>query len=116
MVVDDSRVLHAQMSKLLQDTDFEIVQFCRDGESALEVYGECKPDVVTVDIIMPGMDGLETSKEILERWPDAKILVSSSLAYDETIDEAEKLGAKGFISKPLNREEVINALNQALED
>lgn len=71
MVVDDSRVLHAQMSKLLQDTDFEIVQFCRDGESALEVYGECKPDVVTVDIIMPGMDGAETSKEILEKWPDA---------------------------------------------
>lgn len=45
-----------------------------------------------------------------------RILVSSSLAYDETIDEAEKLGAKGFISKPLKREEVINALNQALED
>lgn len=114
MVVDDSRVLHAQMSKLLEGTDFEIVQFCRDGETALEVYGDCKPDVVTVDIIMPGMDGLETSKEILEKWPDARILVTSSLAYDDTIEEAEKLGAKGFICKPLKRDEVIKALNGAL--
>ena len=116
MVVDDSRVIHSQMSKILQETDFEIVQFCRDGESAVEAYGNCKPDIVTIDIIMPGMDGLETSKEILTKWPDAKILVASSLAYDETIEEAEKLGAKGFISKPLNKEEIVNALNRALEE
>lgn len=116
MVVDDSRVFHAQISKLLEDTDFEIVQFCRDGESAIEAYGECQPDIVTIDIIMPGIDGLETSKAILEKWPEARIIVSSSLAYDDTIEEAQKLGAKGFICKPLKREETIEALNKALEN
>lgn len=115
MVVDDSRVLHTQMSKMLQNTEYEIVKFCRDGESAIEAYGECKPDVVTVDIIMPGMDGLETSKAILEKWPDAKIIVTSSLVYTETIDEAQKIGAKGFISKPLKKEDVFEALEKALE-
>lgn len=115
MVVDDSRVLHAQMSKILQETDYEIVQFCKDGETALETYGDFRPDVITVDIIMPGIDGLETTRELLEKWPDARVLVTSSLVYDETIDEAQKLGAKGFISKPLKREEVIAALDSALE-
>lgn len=116
MVVDDSRVLHTQMSKILQGTDFEIVQFCRDGESAIEAYGECKPDVVTIDIIMPGMDGMETSRAILEKWPDAKIVVSSSLVYNETIDEAAKIGAKGFIFKPLNRDAVISTLTRAVAE
>lgn len=115
MVVDDSRVLHAQMSKILQESEYDIVQFCRDGESAIEAYGKCMPDIVTVDIIMPGMDGLETSRQILAKWPDAKIVVTSSLVYTETIEEAQKIGAKGFISKPLKPEEVIEALNKAME-
>lgn len=116
MVVDDSRILHSQMAKILQDTDFEIVKFCKDGETGVEAYGEYLPDLVTVDIIMPGMDGLETSKAILEKWPDAKILVTSSLAYDETVKEAMEIGAKGFIAKPLKKDEVISTFNRALEE
>lgn len=58
MVVDDSRVVHTEMKKLLADTDFEIVGCCRSGEEAIAFYGEHKPDLVTMDIIMPGMDGL----------------------------------------------------------
>ena len=128
MVVDDSKVVHSQMHKILDGTDFEIVKCvkpcfittikysvhrthivlcnvippailqmdsrCTDfeivkcvksGESAIEEYEEVKPDVITMDILMPGVDGLKAAKEIIEKWPDARILMVSSLAYDETI-------------------------------
>lgn len=115
MVVDDSRIVFAQIKKMLQDTDFEIVQYCQSGESALEAYGNCNPDIVTMDIIMPGMDGFETAKKILEKWPDAKIIMVSSLAYDETIAEAAALGLKDFIYKPLQRDKIIEALTKAVQ-
>ena len=104
MVVDDSRVVHTEMKKLLADTDFEIVGCCRSGEEAIAFYGEHKPDLVTMDIIMPGMDGLAAARAIMV----------SSLAYDDTIDESVKIGAKGFIFKPLERTQLIHALEHAL--
>lgn len=115
MVVDDSRVVFTQIKKMLQDTDFEIVQYCQSGESALEAYDKCNPDVVTMDIIMPGIDGFETAKALLEKWPDAKIIMVSSLAYDETIKEAEAIGLKDFIYKPLQRDKIIEALTKAIQ-
>ena len=114
MVVDDSRVVHPEMKKLLADTDFEIVGCCRSGEEAIAFYGEHKPDLVTMDIIMPGMDGLAAARAIIGNWPDARIIMVSSLAYDDTIDESVKIGAKGFIFKPLERTQLIHALEHAL--
>lgn len=116
MVVDDSKVIHSQMHKILDGTDFEIIKCVRSGESAIEEYEGLKPDVITMDILMPGVDGLKAAKQIIDKWPEARILMVSSLAYDETIDEAVKIGAKGFIFKPFKEEAVIKALNQALRD
>ena len=114
MVVDDSRIQEIQICKLLEGTDYEVTQYCRSGEEALEVYDAVKPDVVTMDIIMPGMDGLETAQAILEEYPDAKIVMISSLSYDETFEEAQTIGAKAFISKPFDREELLTVLDGML--
>ena len=114
MVVDDSRVQEVQIRKLLEGSNYEVAQYCRSGEDALAVYDEVKPDVVTMDIIMPGMDGLETAQAILEEYPEAKIVMVSSLAYDDTFNEAKSIGAKGFISKPVGQAELLTALDQAL--
>lgn len=114
MIVDDSRVVYAEMKKLLQDTEFEVVGFCRSGEEALPTYEMCQPDVVTMDIVMPGMDGFSAAQSIMHSHPDAKVLMVSSLAYDDTIDEAVEIGAKGFVFKPLQREQLVNALNSAV--
>lgn len=116
MVVDDSRMICMQMKNLLQDTDYEVAAYCRDGEEAVAKYGEIDPDLVTMDIIMPGMDGLEAAQAILEDYPDAKILMVSSLAYDDTFQEAEQIGAKGFIDKPFAKEKLLEAFQNALQD
>lgn len=112
MVVDDSRVVLFQMQRLLEDTEFEIAGYCRDGEEALEQYGMLQPDIVTMDIIMPGMDGLETAKALLEDNPEAKIIMVSSLAYDGTIREAEGLGVKAFVYKPFEKSDFLDALEK----
>ena len=116
MVVDDSRVIEMQMQKLLADTDYEIVAYCRDGEEAIERYGEVEPDLVTMDIIMPGIDGLETAGAILKDYPFAKIVMVSSLAYDDTINEADDIGVKAFVYKPLERDKMLEAFEKALAE
>lgn len=116
MIVDDSMVVYAGMQKQLLGSEFEIVGFCRSGEEALEKYEGFQPDVVTLDIVMPGMDGLETCRELLGRWPEARVLMVSSLAYDDTIQCAKTLGAKGFIFKPFDQESLLTALRKAAAD
>ena len=115
MVVDDSRVVYAEMMKMLQDTEIEIAAFCRSGEEALERYEEVAPELVTMDIVMPGMDGLETCKALMERWPQAKIFMVSSMAYEDMINSAAELGAKGFLFKPFTKDSLLQGLRGALK-
>lgn len=114
MVVDDSRMVALQMQNLLEGTDYEIAAYCRNGDEAIAQYGQVLPDVVTMDIIMPGLDGLETAQAILEEHGDAKIIMVSSLAYDDTFEEAKAIGAKGFIDKPFEKEQLLDAFAKAL--
>ncbi len=115
MIVDDSRMLLFQLQKFLEDTEYEVVAYCQDGETAIAKYDELLPDLVTMDIIMPGIDGLEAARTILAAHPDAKIVMLSSLVYDDTIDEAKKIGTKAFIDKPFDRDQVLNTLREVLE-
>lgn len=115
MIVDDSRMLLMQLQKILENTEYEVVGYCQDGETAIAKYDELMPDLVTMDIIMPGIDGLEAAKAILEAHPEAKIVMLSSLVYDDTINEARAIGAKAFIYKPFEQEQVLTTLKEVLE-
>ena len=114
MVVDDSRMICMQMKNLLAGTDYEVAAYCRSGEEAVEQYGQVCPDLVTMDIIMPGMDGLEAAQAILEEHPEARIIMVSSLAYDDTFEEAKSIGAKGFIDKPFDKDRLLESFQKAL--
>ncbi len=114
MVVDDSRVTEIQICKLLEDTDYEVAAYCENGEEAIARYAEVAPDIVTLDIIMPGIDGLETAQVLLDEHPEPRIVMVSSLAYDDTIEEADCIGAKGFLYKPLEKQTFLEALEQAM--
>jgi len=110
MVVDDSRFIFEQIKSMLENTEFEIIGYCMSAEDALEKYPELLPDIVTMDIILPGMDGLEASEELLKQHPEAKIVVVSSLSYDETEERAAELGIHACIFKPIEEDLLLEAL------
>ena len=115
MVVDDSRVVYAEMKKMLEGSDMEICEFCRSGEEALEKFEKAKPDLVTMDIVMPGMDGMETCEKLRQRYPEANVYMVSSMAYDDMIDRAVELGAKGFLFKPFTKDALLEGLQGAFK-
>lgn len=114
MVVDDSRLVSVQMEDVLKGTDYEIAAYCRSGEDAIEQYDAVKPDLVTMDIIMRGMDGLDAAEAILKKDPDARIVMISSLAYGDTFERAKSIGTRGFVEKPFHQEQLIRVFEQAL--
>ena len=114
MMVDDSRLVRVQLEDVLKGTDYEIAAYCRSGEDAIAQYDEVKPDLVTMDIIMQGMDGLDATELILKKHPDARIVIISSLAYDDTIERARAIGARGFVDKPFHQEKLLKVFEQAL--
>lgn len=113
MVIDDSKITHSQMQKMLEGSDYEIVSNCRSAEEALAAYEVVQPDLVTMDIVLPGMDGLDAAKLMRERWPECCIVMVSSLAYDNTIDAAVALGAAGFVFKPFKKQALLETLRRA---
>lgn len=114
MVVDDSRLVRVQLGDVLESTDYEIVEYCRSGEDAIARYEDVKPDLVTMDIIMQGMDGLDASEVILKKHPDARIVMISSLAYEDTFERAKAIGVKGFVDKPFHQEQLLRVFEEAL--
>lgn len=114
MVVDDSRIMALQIRKLLENSDYEVVAYCENGEEAIARYGEVQPDLVTMDIIMPGIDGLETAQVLMYEHDKAKILMISSLGDDDMLQELYGIGAQGVLFKHLTREALLAALKKAL--
>ena len=116
MAVDDSRLVKVQLEDTLKGTDYEIAAYCRSGEDAIEQYAAVKPDLVTMDIIMQGMDGLDAAEAILKSDPDARIVMVSSLAYDGTFERAKAIGARGFVDKPFHQEQLLKVFEEALSE
>ena len=114
MVGDDSRLVRVQLEDVLAGTDYQIAAYCRSGEDAIQRYAEVNPDLVTMDIIMQGMDGLDAAEIILKNHPEARIVMVSSLAYGDTFDRAKAIGTKGFIDKPFHQEQLLKIFEQAL--
>ena len=114
MIVDDSKLVRVQLEDALAGTDYEVAAYCRSGEDAIEQYATVRPDLVTMDIIMQGMDGLDAAEIILKKNPDARIVMISSLAYGDTFERAKAIGARGFVDKPFHQEQLLKVFEQAL--
>ena len=114
MIVDDAAFMRMMLKDILNKNNFEVVGEAEDGMKAVEKYGELKPDLVTMDITMPEMDGIEAVRKIRAQDPDAKIIMCSAMGQQAMVIDAIQAGAKDFIVKPFQPERVIEAVRKAL--
>lgn len=114
LVVDDSSFMRSLLTKIFKKSSkIDGIIEAIDGQSAIDKYQKEHPSLVTMDIDMPGMNGLDAAKKIMALDPKAKIVMVTSANKTEMRNEAEKIGSVGYITKPFNAErinEVINAL------
>lgn len=111
LIVDDAAFMRVSIKNMLSKNDYEVVGEAENGKIALQKYQELGPDVVTMDITMPEMDGLTSLKKILEMDPGANIVMISAMGQESMVREAVLSGAKGFIVKPFKEDVIIAALN-----
>ena len=115
LIVDDSVIIRQAIQKHLKDFDIEVVGTAEDGKIALEVFQETKPDIVTLDITMPEVDGLTVLEEMLKINEDVKVMVVTALSDKSTGLKAIKLGAKSFLPKPFTPEKLRSSFERLID-
>ena len=114
LIVDDAAFMRMMIKEILTKNGFEVVGEANDGFQAVEKYKELQPDLVTMDITMPEMDGITALKEIRKIDPNAKIIMCSAMGQQAMVIDAIQAGAKDFIVKPFQPERVLEAINKTL--
>lgn len=114
LVVDDAAFMRMAIKTILDKNGFEVVGEAENGAIGVRKYMELKPDIVTMDITMPEMTGIEALKSIIKYDPGAKIIMVSAMGQEIMVKEAVMFGAKSFIVKPFKDEHVIQTLNKIL--
>ena len=114
LVCDDAIFMRTMISDILTQAGFEIVGEAESGVQAVEKYRQLKPDLVTMDIVMPDMGGIDAVREICKNDPDAKVLMCSAMGQQALVVEAIQAGAKDFVVKPFQPDRVLEAVSKAL--
>jgi two-component system, chemotaxis family, chemotaxis protein CheY len=111
LVVDDARFTRELLKRIITDGDFTIVGEATNGKEAVDLYTRLRPDIVTMDIVMPLMDGLRALEEIKKLDANSKVFMVTALDQDILREEALGKGATGFIGKPFKASQVLRSLN-----
>ncbi|PYG85859.1 two-component system chemotaxis response regulator CheY [Ruminiclostridium sufflavum DSM 19573] len=114
LIVDDAAVMRLTIRTILEKNGFEVAGDADCGKDGIAKYKELRPDIVTMDITMPGISGIEAVKEIIDFDPDARIIMLSAMGQEQFIMEAVKAGAKSFLVKPFNEEHMIQTFTKVL--
>ena len=115
MIVDDAELMRMIIRDILLMHGHEVVAEVSDGDEAIQMYLEVKPDLVLMDLIMPNMDGKEALQKLLAIDPEAKVVMCSSLGQQALITESMKIGAMGFIVKPFETVGMLDVIKKAAE-
>jgi two-component system, chemotaxis family, chemotaxis protein CheY len=116
LIVDDSLLMRRLVRNALEPAGWAVVGEAADGFEAVEKYQQCQPDAVTLDITMPGCDGLSAVRSILEIDPKAKVVVVSALNQSKLIAQAIRDGALGYVAKPFLPEHLQEAVREVMDD
>jgi len=110
LIADDHALFRDSLRSLLESQDIEVVAEAKNGQEAIDLTWECKPDVVLMDLTMPEMDGLEATKRIAAELPDVKVIILTASDEDNDLFEAVKSGAKGYLLKDLESAQFFSLL------
>jgi two-component system chemotaxis response regulator CheY len=116
LIVDDSRIIRRKIARTVSESDLEVIGHASNGVEAFEIFRQAHPDLVTMDLTMPEMDGIECVEKLVSLDPSVRILVVSALADKATAIEAIKKGANGFLCKPFTDEQLHDALTELMRD
>jgi two-component system chemotaxis response regulator CheY len=114
LIVDDAAFMRMMIKEILTKNGYNVVGEAQDGAQAVEKYKELRPDLVTMDITMPEMDGIHALKEIRAFDPNAKVIMCSAMGQQAMVIDAIQAGAKDFIVKPFQADRVIEAIKKTL--
>lgn len=115
LIVDDAMFMRVTIGNMLTELGFEVIGEAENGKIAIEKYRELQPDVVTMDITMPVMSGIESVKAIISESPDAKIIMITALGQHKMLKEALENGAKDFITKPFHPIQLEQVMNNVID-
>jgi two-component system chemotaxis response regulator CheY len=113
LVVDDSIFIAHQITGFLKDEGYTVVGHAQDGHQAISMYQELRPDVVTMDMVMPNLGGIDTVIELKKIDPDARIVIASALGHDTLVKQAIQAGARQYVIKPINKAKLLEAVRLA---
>ena len=116
MIVDDSFYMRTMLKNMLADAGYEVVGEAPNGQTALELAKETKPDLITLDVILPDNTGLDVLKGIKAEQPDMKVIIVSAVGQEVIVNEAIEYGAKAYIVKPFSEEKVLEVVSQVLAE
>lgn len=114
LVCDDAIFMRTMIADILSSAGYEVVGEAETGAQAVQKYQQLKPDLVTMDIVMPDMGGIDAVREICKTDPDAKILMCSAMGQQALVVEAIQAGAKDFVVKPFQPSRVLEAVQRVL--
>ena len=114
LVCDDAIFMRTMIADILSQAGFEVVGEAESGLQAIEKYRQLKPDLVTMDIVMPDRGGIDAVREICKEDPDAKVLMCSAMGQQALVVEAIQAGAKDFIVKPFQPSRVLEAVQRVI--
>ncbi len=114
LIVDDEQFFREVLRNMLQKDGFRVIGEAASGDEAVEMFRKLAPDLVLMDIYMPGSNGIEATRNIITVAPAAKILICSGTGYDDDINAAIQAGASGIIYKPFYDEEVMETIRTLL--
>ena len=114
LVIDDSPLTLKIMASVLTELGHKVIGTEPNGARALVAYRACKPDLVTMDIVMPVVDGIEATRRIIAEFPDARIVIVSSHGQESIVQDAINSGARGYVTKPIKAEELNEQIKLAI--
>lgn len=115
LIVDDAAFMRMMIKEILTKNGYSVVGEAQDGSQAVDKFKELRPDLVTMDITMPEMDGISALREIKSFDSSAKVIMCSAMGQQAMVIDAIQAGAKDFIVKPFQADRVLEAIKKALE-